>query len=36
MNKIFIMGFPHSGTTVLRCVIGHIDEVEEIIDKGYD
>lgn len=34
MNKIFIMGFPHSGTTVLRCVIGHIDEVEEIIDEA--
>ena len=29
-QKIIICGFPHSGTTILKSIIGHIDEVEEI------
>lgn len=30
MSKILICGFPHCGTTILKSVIGHIEEVEEI------
>ena len=30
MSKILIIGFPHSGTTILKSIIGHIEEVEEI------
>ena len=30
MNKIIIFGFPHCGTTILKSIIGHIDEVQEI------
>lgn len=29
-QKIIICGFPHCGTTILKSIIGHIDEVEEI------
>lgn len=29
-QKILICGFPHSGTTILKSIIGHIEEVEEI------
>ena len=36
MNKILICGFPHSGTTILKCIIGHIKDVEEIIDETYN
>ena len=36
MKKIIIFGFPHSGTTILRCIIGHIDEVQEIVDEITD
>ena len=32
-KKIIIFGFPHSGTTILRCIIGHIENVYEIIDE---
>lgn len=33
MNKIIIFGFPHCGTTILRCIISHIEEVLDIIDE---
>lgn len=29
-QKILICGFPHSGTSILKSIIGHIEEVEEI------
>lgn len=32
-QKIIIFGFPHSGTTILKSIIGHIDEVEEIYEE---
>lgn len=32
-KKIIIFGFPHSGTTILRCIISHIENVYEIIDE---
>jgi len=34
MKKIIIFGFPHSGTSILKSIIGHIDGVEEIIDES--
>jgi hypothetical protein len=33
MKKIIIFGFPHCGTTILRCIIGHIEDVYEIVDE---
>jgi len=33
INKIIIFGFSHCGTTILKSIIGHIDEVFEIIDE---
>jgi len=33
MKKIIIFGFPHCGTTILRAIIGHIEEVYEIIGE---
>lgn len=35
MRKILIFGFPHSGTTILKSIIGHIDGVHEIINEKY-
>jgi hypothetical protein len=32
-KKIIIFGFPHCGTTILRSIIGHIEEVYEIVDE---
>lgn len=32
-KKIIIFGFPHCGTTILRCIISHIDNVYEIQDE---
>ena len=32
-KKIIIFGFPHCGTTILRSIISHIDNVYEIIDE---
>lgn len=32
-KKIIIFGFPHTGTTILRSIIGHIDNVYEIVDE---
>lgn len=34
MNKIIIFGFPHCGTTILRSIIGHIDDVYEELDES--
>lgn len=33
MSKIIVFGFPHSGTSILKSIIGHIDNVEEIINE---
>ena len=33
LQKIIVFGFPHCGTTILRSIIGHIEEVYEIIDE---
>ena len=30
LQKILICGFPHSGTSILKSIFGHIEEVEEI------
>lgn len=35
MKKIIIFGFSHCGTTILKSIIGHIDEVYEVIDETY-
>lgn len=32
-QKILICGYSHCGTTILKTIIGHIEEVEEIIDE---
>jgi hypothetical protein len=32
-KKIIIFGFPHCGTTILRSIIGHIDNVYEIVNE---
>jgi hypothetical protein len=32
-KKIIIFGFPHCGTTILRCIIGHIENIYEIVDE---
>ena len=34
MKKVIIFGFPHCGTTILRSIISHIDEVYEIVDES--
>jgi hypothetical protein len=33
MKKIIIFGFPHSGTSILKSIIGHINDVYELIDE---
>lgn len=33
MIKIIIFGFPHCGTSILKSIIGHIEDVEEIINE---
>ena len=33
MSKIIIFGFPHCGTSILKSIIGHIEDVEEIINE---
>jgi len=35
MQKIIIFGFPHSGTSILKSIIGHIEEVCEIISETH-
>ena len=29
-QKILVCGFPHCGTSILKSILGHIEEVEEI------
>ena len=36
MSKIIIFGFPYSGTSILKSIICHIDEIEEIVDEIVD
>jgi len=33
MKKILICGFPHCGTTILKSIIGHSEDVLEIVDE---
>lgn len=33
LQKILIFGFPHSGTTILKSILGHIPDIYEIIDE---
>jgi hypothetical protein len=33
MKKILICGFPHCGTTILKSIIGHCEDVLEIVDE---
>jgi len=33
MNKIIVFGFPHCGTSILKSIIGHINDVEEIYNE---
>lgn len=33
MKKIIVLGFPHCGTTILKSVISHIDEVHNIVEE---
>lgn len=32
-QKILICGFPHCGTSILKSIMGHIEEIEEIYDE---
>ena len=36
MKKIVILGNPHSGTTILKSILGHIDEIYEIYKETPD
>ena len=33
-KKILIFGFPHCGTTIMRNIMGHIPDVEEVLSEG--
>ena len=33
MKKIFIFGFPHSGTTILRTILGHIPKIYTVLEE---
>lgn len=33
MKKIIILGFPHSGTTILKSILGHAETVHEVINE---
>ena len=33
-QKILICGFPHCGTTILKSIIGHIEDLEEIYNEN--
>ena len=35
MKKVIVLGFPHGGTTILRSVIGHIDDVHDCVDETH-
>ena len=32
-KRILIIGFPHCGTSILKSIIGHIEDVEEIVNE---
>lgn len=34
MKKVIVLGFPHGGTTILRSVIGHIEDVHDCVDEA--
>ena len=34
MKKILIHGFPHCGTTIMKSILGHIDNVNEIVEES--
>ena len=34
-QKILICGFPHCGTSILKSIIGHIEDVEETINENH-
>ena len=34
-KKIIIFGFPHTGTTILKSIISHIDNVYEIVNETW-
>lgn len=34
MKKILITGFSHCGTTILRAIMGNIEEIHEIVDES--
>lgn len=36
IKKILICGFPHCGTTILKSILSHIENVYEIIEEVYD
>jgi hypothetical protein len=33
MKKLMVTGFPHCGTTILKSVIGHCDNVKELVHE---
>ena len=33
-KKIIIFGFPHCGTTILKSILGHINDIEEILGES--
>lgn len=33
MKKIIILGFPHTGTSILKSIFGHIETVHEVVDE---
>lgn len=35
MKKILIFGFPHCGTSILKSIISHCDNVLDLIQEGY-
>jgi hypothetical protein len=34
-KKVIIFGFPHCGTSIIKSIIGHIENVYEVIDETY-
>lgn len=32
-KSVFVLGFPHSGTTILRTVIGRCAGIEEVVEE---
>ncbi len=33
VKKILVHGFPHCGTSILKCIIGHCDNVYEVVNE---